>query len=279
MLPKRRPREQVARYTRKPHHAPMRILRLGNSEDIHPGLEDHERAWYVGARTVEEAIGEPVDIVVRPIFPGPELPGLVRKWIDDVQPDMVFLKVTWYWYGYESVPRRIERLLGRAGRPIAKAGLSAAAKPRLAHNRTFRFGRRLAHRIIGGDTQVPTSEVLRIMEDVIRTVLARENIALVVKGTGDGRTEDEGLQGYFGRFQKRREEVEGTIERLCRELHVPYTGTRRNHSLPREKRSGDLIHRGAIMHERMGRNEGDAMVEAWQAFTAGHPRVPAKARA
>lgn len=251
-------------------NARMRILRLGNSEDISPGLEDQQRAWYIGARELEAAIGEPVEIVVRPIFPTPDLPQLVRKWIDEAQPDLVFLKVTWYWYGYESVPRRIERLLGRAGKPIAKAGLNAAAKPGLAHNRTFRFGRRMAHRIIGGDTQVPTSQVLRVMEECIRTIIARENIALVVKGTGDGRREEEGLQGYFGRFQKRREEVEGSIERLCKELHVPYTGTRRNQSLPSEKPSADLIHRGASAHERMGRNEAAAMLEAWQAFTADH---------
>ncbi len=255
----------------------MRVLRLGNSEDLSPGIQDHERGWYIAARELEKVAGEPVEVIVRPIFPTPELPGLLQKWIDEAQPDFVFLKVTWYWYGYESVPRRIERIFGRVGKPVAKAGLNAAAKPKLAHNRTFRFGRRLAHRIIGGDTQVPTKQVVAIMEDCIRTIIARENIALVVKGTGDGRREDEGLQGYFDRFTKRRLEVEGSIERLCRELHVPYTGTRRDHSLPREKLGGDLIHRGATAQQRMGMNEGAAMIEAWKAFTSEHAAVASSA--
>lgn len=250
----------------------MRILRLGNSEDFSTRVEERERAWHIAQSNLEAIVGEPVETVLRPIFPSPELPGLVRKWLDETPPDIAFLKVSWYWYGYESVPRRIERLFGRAGKPVARVGLSAAAKPGLAHNRAFRFGRRMAHRIIGGDTQVPTSEVLRIMEEVIRAVIARENIALVVKGTGDGRREQDGLQGFYGRFQKRRAEVEGGIERLCNELHVPYTGTRHDFSIPQEKLTGDLIHRGAVGQGRMGAHEGAAMIEAWQAFTADHDR-------
>ena len=91
----------------------MRVLRLGNSEDRSPGIADSDRAWYIAGIVLAEACGESVETVVRPISPTRELPDLLDKWLDEYQPDLVLLKVTWYWYSYESVPRRIERLFGR----------------------------------------------------------------------------------------------------------------------------------------------------------------------
>jgi hypothetical protein len=246
----------------------MKILRLGNSDDLNPAVPVEDQGWFISQNFIERAIGEPVETVVRPIWPGTELPGLVEKWIAESEPDLVFLKVTWFWYGYESVPRRIERLFGRAGKPVASAALGAAKKPALAKNAGFKLGRRLAHRVIGGDTPFSTRQVIAVMEETIRTVLSHEDIALLVKGTGDGRGPSDGIPGSHERYTSRRLEVEGTIERFCKSVHVPYIGTGR---VPTkvgrmDLKGGDGIHRKADGHSRMGLWEGEAMLQAWEGF-------------
>lgn len=252
----------------------MRVLRLGNSDDVSPGIPDAERNYHVAGAILAEAAGEPVETIARPIWPTADLPDLVAGWIDEYRPDFVFLKVTWFWYGYESVPRRIERLLGRAGRPLARASTAAAADPRFAHRRWFKLGRRVAHRIIGGDTPFDTALVIQRMETVIRRIAAHEDIVLLVKGTGGGRLNEEALEGYYERFTARRDEVEGAIERLCRQLHVAYVGTgARKSKEDRDIHGGDGVHKGARGSGAMGRQEGAAMAEAWTAVH-GSARVP-----
>ena len=252
----------------------MKILRLGNSEDVSPGIADSERAWYLSARLIEDAIGEPVETVVRPIWPGHELPGIVDGWINEHQPDMVFMKVTWFWYGYESVPRRIERIFGRPGKPVARAGLKASKNQQLSTNGAFKLSRKLAHRIIGGDTQYHTGQVLEVMEQTIRRVVARENIALLVKGSGTSREKGDGVDGSWAKYSTRREFVEGGVERLCRELHVPYISSPQSPpSVKRELKVGDGIHLGTPGQTRMGASEGAAMLAAWRGFSAGDRRA------
>jgi hypothetical protein len=254
----------------------MRILRLGNSDDLNPAIPVEDQGWYIAQQLISANLGEPVETKLRAIWPGAELPGLVDEWIDEYQPDLVFLKVTWFWYAYESVPRRIERIFGRAGKPVARAGLNATKKPRLVSHPAFKLGRRAAHRVIGGDTPFPSSQVLAVMQETIRRVLAREDIALLVKGTGDGRGPKDNIPGSHERFTKRRTEVEGTIERFCQGLHVPYIGTGRNPTAEQrmDLKQGDGLHRGAPSHERMGRWEGEAMLAAYRAF---HPALPPSA--
>ena len=248
----------------------MRILRLGNSEDTSAGIPDELRGWRIAEQLLALDIGEPVETIVRPIWPSPELPRLLAKWLDEYQPDMVFLKVTWFWYGYESVPRRIERLLGRAGKPIARAGLSAAGNKRLARNRAFKFGRRVAHRIIGGDTPFNSHYVLELMETCIRQVVAKEDIVLLVKCSGASERDEGALAGYHERFMRRHDEVAGGIERLCDQLHVSHTRSLPAPPGPNEElRKGDGLHLGSGGQERMGVAEGRAMVAAWR---VAHPK-------
>jgi len=246
----------------------MKILRLGNSDDLNPAVPVEDQGWYYSQNLIAAQIGEPVETVVRAIWPGPELPRLVDEWMDRYEPDLVFLKVTWFWYAYESVPRRIERLLGRAGKPIAGAALGAAKRPSLARNPGFKLGRRIAHRVIGGDTPFATSQVIAVMEEVVRRVTTRENIALLVKGTGDGRGPDDGIPGSHERFNARRIEVEGEIERFCASVHVPYIGTGRIPAASgrMDLKKSDGVHRGADSHNRMGLWEGEAMLKTWLEF-------------
>ena len=222
----------------------MRVLRLGNSDDVSPGIPDAERNYHVAGAILAEAAGEPVETIARPIWPTADLPDLVAGWIDEYRPDFVFLST------------------------------AAAADPRFAHRRWFKLGRRVAHRIIGGDTPFDTALIIQRMETVIRRIAAHEDIVLLVKGTGGGRLNEEALEGYYERFTARRDEVEGAIERLCRQLHVAYVGTgARKSKEDRDIHGGDGVHKGARGSGAMGRQEGAAMAEAWTAVH-GSARVP-----
>lgn len=252
----------------------MWVLRLGNSDDLATDVPEDQRNYVVAAQCLEEAVGEQVETVVRPIWPRPGLPDLVDQWLERYQPDFVFLKVTWYWYGYESVPLRIGRLLGRAGRPVARAATWAAASPRFSHQRWFKWGRRAAHRLIGGDSPFEPATVIARMEAVIRRVAAREQIVLVVKGTGGGRRDEGTLAGYYGNFARKRAFVEGSIERLCAQLHVTYVGTGPPKGPEdRDIDEGDGLHKGARGHNAMGRQEGEAMVAGWRASNGAAMQV------
>lgn len=251
----------------------MRVLRLGNSEDISHGIADHERGWHIAASLLEEACGEPVETILRPIRPSPDLPKRIEEWLDEFEPDLVFLKVTWYWYAYESVPLRIRRVMGRAGKPIASAGIKASKNQRLARNRVFKLGRRMAHRIIGGDTPYNTHDITELMTVVIRQIHSRESVALTVKGTGGAEQNQDALAGYYHRFVSRREEVEGTIKRLCADLRIPW-----NQPAPRPAgyqgmKGTDGVHGNSVGQERMGLQEGNAMVDAWRHYNG----IPADA--
>lgn len=242
----------------------MRVLRLGNSEDVSPGIADEDRAWYIASSMLAAESGEPVETTVKPIWPTPDLPARIARWIEEYQPDLVFLKVTWYWYTYESVPLRIRRVLGPAGKPIAAAGLKAAKQERLSKNRAFKFGRRMAHRVIGGDTPFDSHDIIELMSVCIRQIVAHESIGLMVKGTGGGRENEEALSGYYHRFLQRRDEVEGGLQRLCEELHIPWNSATKKTKQQRGFEGGDGVHKNATGQYHMGTQEGEAMVAGWR---------------
>jgi hypothetical protein len=121
---------------------------------------------------------------VRSIWPTAELPSLIESWMVKHHPDLVFMKVVSYWFCYESVPLKVERKLGRLGKPVADAGVKAADTGWLASNPLFHAGRRLAQRTIGAVSPFEPQEVLERMSAFIRQVLRSENTALLVKGPG-----------------------------------------------------------------------------------------------
>ncbi len=242
----------------------MRVLRLGNSDDLSPGVADEKRAWYIAAAMLAEEVGEQVETIVKPIWPTPDLPERLARCIDEYQPDIVFMKINRYWYAYESVPLRIRRIFGPAGKPVASAGLRAAKNQRLARNRLFKLGRRMAHRLIGGDTPFHTRDIVELMSVCIREMVARESVALVVKGTAAARQNEEALAGYYHRFLGRADEVEGALKRLCEELHVPWNAPAPRSTKQDGLKGGDGVHQNAIGQQRMGRQEGQAMIDGWR---------------
>jgi hypothetical protein len=255
----------------------MRVLRLSNSDDFAGDLAPEARAWHVAGELLAAEIGEPVETTTRTIWPTAAVADLVESWLDRYEPDMVFLKVNWYWYGYESVPLRLRRRLPIVGRPLAAAGDGAQKISWVSRTRAFKAARHVANRAIGGDSNFTCDEVIERVQAVIRRIIVRENIIVIVKGTGGGRDAIGALGPYYARFKPKREYVEDTIEAFCRDLGVHYTGigrvrTRDEADLDR----GDGVHKGAHGLSRVGVLEGEAMVAAWRAEHSGSGAINLK---
>lgn len=231
----------------------MRLLFLGNSDDLNPEIPEDERSPSITGRLLQSLIGEPVEVIARTIWPTPDLPDLLDRWLDRYDPDVILFKVTWFWYGYESVPVRLERVLGRAGKPIAGLGLRAASMPRIGHTCAFKFARRAAHRVIGGDATFTPEQVIETVEACLRRVMAREGIVLQVKGTATYSLAGEPMvRDYSRRFAARRDRVEGALESFCGRLSISWadnraTGGREHEGLDR----GDGLHKAATAQEFM----------------------------
>jgi hypothetical protein len=247
------------------------LLFLGNSNDLNPDIPDELRSPAVTARLLADAIGEPVDLSVRVIWPDPSLPDLVESWLDRYEPDIVFLKVNWYWWGYESVPRRIERVLGPAGRLPSRAGTKLADTSAVGHSRAFKQLRRLCHRAIGGDAPFTAAQVVDVVDACMARILARESIVLVVKGTATYTLQGEpAVWDYRERFERGRDRVEGALESKCRRLGVAWsdnrgTGGREHGGLDR----GDGIHHDVDVQEFMARRHAGDLAAAWIAAHGG----------
>ncbi len=56
--------------------APLRVLKLGTSDDLTAPIPEEDRAYRVTQRFLGDATGLPVEVISRAIWPGPKLPGL-----------------------------------------------------------------------------------------------------------------------------------------------------------------------------------------------------------
>jgi hypothetical protein len=75
----------------------MPLLWLGSSNDDYGPTPEAARGYNVARHILEEATGEHVDLVRKRIWLTPALPSLVARWLEEVQPDAVYLKANSYW--------------------------------------------------------------------------------------------------------------------------------------------------------------------------------------
>jgi len=248
----------------------MRVLRLTNSDDMNPSISADLRSPAITSRRFTELTGEPCETISRVMWPRPVLPSLVERWIEEHRPDLVFLVVTSFWFTYESLPLRLERSLGPLGRPLTRAGLKAGAYRPLATSRAFHLARRAGLRWIGGATRFTTGHVVQMMEACIRTILALEELVLVVRGPQTAFSADAGSK-VAARAERRWWEVERAMKQLCGQLRVEYisfdTPAFADASAGGYQR--DFAHLDAEGHEYRASLEAAAMARAWQA--AGDP--------
>lgn len=253
----------------------MRILRLATSDDNIEDVPAHLRSPRIAEAVLADALGEPVETIVRAIWPTPNLPDLVEGWIRQHRPDIVYFNVIPFWYVYESVPARVTRRFGRVGRRLGTLG-SQVSRTSFASTALGRCLRNVGLRTIGGDTHFTTSRVIEVAEACIRRIVTHEDVVLVVIGSTGRRCTAYGWGGV-ARDRARRVVVHEAVSALCQQLHVPYYG---GADLMRANRwralvGTDRTHLGVDGQREMGLAQGAEMLAAWTA--AG--RAPAAADA
>ncbi len=243
----------------------MRILRLTNSNDLLSTLPPEALSSAVADRVVAEITGVTPETIVRAVWPGPELPGIIQRWLLRYEPDLVFLRAASYWVTYESVPLRVQRQLGAMGSWPSRAGFAVGGNPKFASNQAFKALRRLALRTVGGTTYFTPDEATKHVEAVLRQVLTQESVLAVVRGPGHTYNAVGDATGL--RVARRRiDEFEARLSDLCQSLHVPYCSTRLVADDPALLQA-DGVHDNAEGQRIFGELEGKAIAAAWQAAT------------
>jgi hypothetical protein len=244
----------------------MRILRLSTSDDILPTVAESER----GYRLIEAALGaeshQPVETIVRNIWPTEDLPELIERWLDAAQPEIVTFKVSSFWFSYESVPLRLQRgSLGLPGKLLAQVGDTAGKASWLADTAAFHALRSAARRTVGGAIYFTPDEVIERVTACVRRILQRENVVALVRGPLVAESGGASLRAQR-RLEARRRYVDRALAERCAGMHVHYTGCRAappiSELLP--YRGPDRMHLNALGHERVGREEAAAVLTAWR---------------
>lgn len=200
-----------------------------------------------------KAIGEPVETVARALWPNPGVHLVVRKWLEQTEPDMVLFAISSFWFTYESTPVRLERKLGTPGRFISQQSQRVAATPWLAHNRAFQWGRKQTQKVVGGQSWFEPEEVIARSTEIIREVIQREGSYLVVCGPGSGdrwNTEAAARE----RAQSKQSQVDKALAAFCLQHHVEYVSPAEMQAYrPAEQPSlqGDELHLDREGHRRV----------------------------
>ncbi len=195
-------------------------------------------------RALEKFINEPVDLVGRPLWPNPGTHKVVRKWMDEFQPELVTFYVSSFWFLYESTPVRVERKFGTAGRFVSQQSQRVAATPWLAHNKAFQWGRKQTQRVVGGSAWFEPDEVIARSIEIIREVIQDEGAYLVVIGPAGGKnwaTDEEHLE----RIVARRNTVDSALASFCKNHHIEYVSVADQEAMSQPGRvslQGDELH-------------------------------------
>ncbi len=252
----------------------MRILRLANSNDFIDYVPEDKRSFRYVEQALKEVSGEDVETIRKPISPADHLPDIVERWIEEYSPDIIYLMVNGYWFNYESVPIKLQRKFGWAGKMAGDAGLAAAGKPWLADHWWFHKLRYAALATIGGETPFTPAYVLENMEAVIRRILRHEDVHLVVRSSMGGRERPDLPKRVQERRNVRRLEVATGIEKLCAELNVANMSGKTFRKFDRELRAGDMLHRNEAGHADAGSKEAAFMVAFWRSLHQDQPERP-----
>jgi hypothetical protein len=255
----------------------MRVLLLGASNDTGDWFEGGRKRHEIVRDRLAAEYGEPVEVINRSMWPRGDMASTVENWMGRYEPDVVYLSVQSYWFSYESVPLRVQRLLGKFGPWFGNAGFRFAESPRWAYNPVFRGVRRALRATIGGDPHFTTGQVIERVSDCIRVVIKHEGVVMVVKGP-HSRSNYATRPGSAARKERQRMAVHTALEELCRQLHVTYNGSDEpvyDQETFRGKRVGDGLHFNAKLHELTA----EPMLAAIQQGLAAANEIPSPAEA
>lgn len=251
----------------------MKILSIGNSNDTGTWFEGGRKRHDIVREKLVAEFGEPIEIIVKALWPNERAVGRLSEWLEEYQPDLVHLAINPFWYSYESVPLRMQRILGKkAGTAVSNTGFSLARKRSIAHNAVFRTLRGWSQRTVGGDTYFTTTQVVECMSECIRLCVRNEGTIVIVKGS-NGRSKPNASASQIERKERRRTEVYNGIKPLCDQLHVTYSGNavaawKSDPNAPKagQNKVGDGLHSNAKGHERMA----DRLYETISAAIRAH---------
>lgn len=244
----------------------MKILRLGSSGDRQDDVQPEFLSFKVVEAELSAASGEPVETVLRAIWPSDELPTLIDGWMERYHPELVYFRVNPFWYSYESTPLRLRRKLGPIGGVVSRAGIRAGKSPRLARTRLFRIGRDLALRTVGGDAHFTPDQVLATTEACVASILRHEGVGLLVVGMLGRRLALNDNEAGERRRQQRRLEVHRRLQQLCAARHVRYLGWVEDEAPDTSGPdfAADRLHRNAQGQQAIGAIEAEAVVALWR---------------
>jgi len=247
----------------------MKVLKLCTSDEFTSDVPDEQRAYRVAERVIADAAGEPVETILKPIWPRAELPAIIERWMMEHQPDLVLFVVSPFWMTFESVPLKLQRRFGRAGKAVGNLGTRTTRIPWLVTLRPYQFARRMAIRTIGGAYHFEPEYIADLTERCARVILREEKAGLVIRGplVALGR---HGSSGTRRRAGLRRLETHRRLKEIASRLHAGYVGAEAE---PYDERSLDAVHSTAVAHRQRGMMEGQALAEAWKAL---HPSVDAR---
>lgn len=240
------------------------LLRLTNSDDFNERIAAPERAPQIAAAEFQDLTGELMTVEQRSVWPSPRLPGLLATWLEDSQPDIVLLRCAAYWVTFRSVPLRVRRLLGPAGKPLVAVGNRSSQVHWLAESGGYRLARKALLRTFGGDTNFAVAEVIDVIEACIRRVLALEGPLLIVRGPQAAVSADTSQRSRAW-AERRRGELDSALRSVCEKYHVDYICPPAPQAGAEDDRFyfRDLVHATADLHRIRGREEGQAMARAW----------------
>lgn len=245
----------------------MKVLRLTNSSDVHPGVPEELRAPAVAARYIEQATGEPVETIQKALWPTPAFPDVLERWMDQYSPDVVLFRLSSFWVAYESTPLRVGNRLGRIGKPVTTAGLRIGDRPWLVERRAFKVARKGVVRVIGGDTYFTVEAAADVLDECFRRIVARESVLPVVRGTGLI-LNSSGSKAGRKRSVTRVGELNRRVMASCERYRVPFSPEVVSQA-ESTTRQADELHDAGDAHAVIGEAEGRLIVEAWQAVRLG----------
>ena len=162
----------------------MKVLILGNSNDSGTWFEGGRKRTDIVRDRLAAEFGEPVTVTTKGIWPNAGMVATIERWLDEYEPDVVYMNVVSYWFAYESVPLKLRRLFGkRVGPVVGDAGVKLSKSRRWGHNVVGRTVRRWAQATIGGDPNFSTTEVVDRCSEAVNRIIRREGTVLVVKGS------------------------------------------------------------------------------------------------
>ncbi|MGB4864015.1 MAG: SGNH/GDSL hydrolase family protein [Tepidiformaceae bacterium] len=249
----------------------MKLLFLGNSSDTGSWIDESSRRVSIMRERFKADLGIDAEIVAKNCWPNERMLSFVQRWVDEFEPDFVFLNIASYSFTYESSPLKVRRILGKVGEPVGDAGMRLAQSKRWSHNAAFRTLRRIGQASFGGDTHVSPEDAAARYTEVIRNILRKEGVVLAVKGP-TGRRNPGLTRRQARRHEARRQLVHERIRQLTAQLRVPYLGSDeprwKTNPVPRHSTVGDGLHANEAGHLIMVDESYPIIRDTWAAHLA-----------